>query len=905
MSNVLRDFQVKARDEIYAAWHRGARNVMCCLPTAGGKCLGKGTPVLMASGETKLVEHVRVGDLLLGPSGAPRKVLSLARGREMLYRVTPKKGDSYVVNESHILSLKMTLDKKIVNISVRDYLKQNRTFKHCAKGWRPDKMDWADQPVPLDPYFLGLWLGDGTQTKASISKPDPEVIHYVTILAFDHDCDARVEHTPGKCPTTHIIRRKGSAQENPVTAKLRALGVTESKHIPKLYLLNSRRKRLDLLAGLMDSDGHLTKTGFDWISASERLARDVLFLCRSLGFSAYLSKCQKGCQNGFIGTYWRLSINGACDTIPTMIPRKRAPKRKMKKDVCVVGIEIEPLEVGDYYGFELDGDRLFLLGDFQVTHNTVLFSEIIRELKVPACVIAHRNELVVQASLALARAGIKHGIIAPNAVIQQVVALHTTQYGRSFYLGTSSVRVAGVDTLNARTFNDRWFQTVRLVVQDEGHHVLVENKWGRAMTLFPNANGLFVTAHAIRADGKGLGREAEGLVDALVIGPSGRDLINRGFLSEYRLIAPPSDVDVSDVPISAATGDYSSPKLRAAMHRSRRIVGDVVAHYLKFAAGKLGITFAVDIEAAEQFAKAYNEAGVPAAVITGKTPIMVRAVLMEQLRRRRLLQPISVDVLGEGVDIPALEVVSFARPTKSFQLYAQQAGRALRIMVSNEENKAWGSYTDEQRLAKLAASAKPHAIILDHVANYSFHGLPDVRQTYFLGQRERRNRSAPTDAIPLRACLNPDCLQPFERTCIVCPYCGTEVEPQRRSTPQEVEGDLVELDPAVLAKLRGEIDRIDSAPVIPRALGHSAAGRAIVSNHKHRQEAQRSLRAAMALYGGWRSIEGESLRVSQKNFFHRFSIDVLTAQTLNAADAKELEGRIRGVLEQHGIEEHR
>src|SRR5690606_13770615 len=109
------------------------------------------------------------------------------------------------------------------------------------------------------------------------------------------------------------------------------------------------------------------------------------------------------------------------------------------------------------------------------------------------------------------------------------------------------------------------------VVIDEAHHAAGGNKWVKAAALLPNARALGVTAHALRADGQGLGRHADGIFDALVIGPHARQLIDRGFLTDYRMLVPPSDVDFSDVKIGA-TGDYSAPQLRAATHRAKHLV---------------------------------------------------------------------------------------------------------------------------------------------------------------------------------------------------------------------------------------------------------------------------------------------------------------------------------------------
>lgn len=527
---------------------------------------------------------------------------------------------------------------------------------------------------------------------------------------------------------------------------------------------------------------------------------------------------------------------------------------------------------------------------------TVILGAIITEMVTATCAIAHRQELVSQMSLALNRENVSHGIIAPRNVQQQIIKLHHDTHGYSCYDYRSDVRVAGVDTLMNHDTKDRWLNQVGLAIIDEGHHVLQDNKWGRAMAMFPNARGFFPTAHAIRADGAGLGRHADGLVDRLVIGPSCRSLINRGYLTDYRLLCPQSDIDFSDVPIGS-TGDYSLPKLRAVTHESNRIVGDVVRHYLQYAAGKLGVTFAVDIDAANELAQAYCAAGVPAQVITSKTPVSVRASLMQQFRSRILLQLVSVDCLGEGVDVPAIEVISMARKTASFQLYAQQFGRSLRVMAPGYDHRLH-EFTDAERLAIVAASPKPKALVIDHVGNWSFHGLPDVPKNYTLDTRERGKRNS--DAIPLRACIA--CMQPYERYLVQCPYCGYRPEPAGRATPEQVEGDLIELDPAVLDAIRGEISRIDGPPNFQP--GSSAAG-AIIHNHVQRQQRQATLRPAMSLWMGWRKHLGEEVSVAQKRFWHTFAVDVGTAQTLGAADAAELEGKIRLMLAAHNVVEIR
>jgi hypothetical protein len=445
-------------------------------------------------------------------------------------------------------------------------------------------------------------------------------------------------------------------------------------------------------------------------------------------------------------------------------------------------------------------------------------------------------------------------------------------------------------------------------VQDEGHHVQRENKWGRAQLMFPNAYGLFPTAHAVRADGGGLGRlnvegkSGDGLVDKLVVGPYGRQLIRRGFLTDYRIICVGSDIEISEKDITAS-GDYSMPKLRAATHADNKIVGNVVKHYLRFAGGKLGVTFAVDIEAAVELRKAYQAAGVPAEIITSETPIGVRGHLMRKFRARQLLQLVSVDCLGEGVDVPAIEVVSMVRKSASWQLFCQQFGRALRVMVDEQYWQYWDLYSDEQRIAIIAASSKPKAIIIDHVGNVIWHakfrGLPDTAQEYSLLRRDAGARGK-SDAIPLRPCMW--CSQPYERFYVACPYCGGVPEPAGRGSPELVEGDLIELDPAVLEAMRGEVARVNGPVQMPAHMP-AAAQRGILRNHHDRYRAQESLQRFMRIWGGWQESAGRSTREAQKLFYLRFGVDYLSAQALGIGDATALQARIALELQKHNVTE--
>ena len=366
----------------------------------GGKCLGAKTLVLMWNGTTKKVEDITAGDVVMGPDSGPRFVTSTCRGREMLYRVTPVKGESYVVNESHILSVRQTAMKKgskyscerggrIRNLSVKEYLGESEHFRDNWKGYRTG-VDFRSVNV-RDPYMMGLWLGDGNTDNFAITTADPETAVEIYAFAKRNELSIRIAKRENNASSTYYVSTGtllGDKGRNSALEWLREEKVLSNKHVPHYYKVNSRHVRLETLAGLLDSDGHLTENGtFDFISALEVLADDVCFLSRSLGLAAYKKKCEKECvNNGVWGTYYRVCISGELSEIPCRIQRKKALVRGQKKSVLMTGISVEPIGEGEYYGFELAGaDRRFLLGDFTVTHNTLcsLLLPLVLEAKRP------------------------------------------------------------------------------------------------------------------------------------------------------------------------------------------------------------------------------------------------------------------------------------------------------------------------------------------------------------------------------------------------------------------------------------------------------------------------------------------------------------------------------------------
>lgn len=348
-------------------------------------CHAAGTRVLLSDGTPKAVEDVTVGDELMGPDSCPRRVLALCRGSELMYRITPVKGEAFVVNASHVLSLQRSGDRdrplpKILNLTVRDYLSISQPSRDKFKLRRVG-LEFPDQQgLPLDPYFLGAWLGDGTSTQPAITTADPEIEQLVRSVADQYGLEVHTQHkTSSICRTYRLSGTMGC--ENPVTKMLRDLGVLGNKHIPTSYLRAGREARLALLAGIVDTDGGYatanwrpsqkyarTGTGgfFEVSQKVGPLADQIVILARSLGFGV----TRKNKVNDQ-GEYARINIFGPIHEIPTRIARKRASTGSPNKDHLVTGIKsVEPVGIDKFYGFTLEGDHLYLTEDFVVHHNS-------------------------------------------------------------------------------------------------------------------------------------------------------------------------------------------------------------------------------------------------------------------------------------------------------------------------------------------------------------------------------------------------------------------------------------------------------------------------------------------------------------------------------------------------------
>jgi len=386
--------------------------------------------------------------------------------------------------------------------------------------------------------------------------------------------------------------------------------------------------------------------------------------------------------------------------------------------------------------------------------------------------IAHRAELVKQIAMTLARLGTRHSVIAPGPIVRQVQVEQFKAYGRTFVDPQARVFVASVQTLVKRLED---YPPPDLIVIDEAHHLTMDSTWGRVVSAYPAAKLLPVTATPCRLDGKGLGLGAGGFADDMVMGPTMRELIDAGFLSPYRIFAPPNALDLTGVRTRA--GDYAREQLASAMDKPS-ITGDTVAHYQRLTPGKRAVAFCVSVAHAQHVAAEFQQAGIPAEFLDGTLDALERDRIIKRFEAGETLVLSSCDIVSEGFDLPAIEVAILLRPTQSLSLYIQQVGRALRTFPGKTE-----------------------AIILDHVGAVATHGLPDEEREWSLDGVKPKKRQAANDNEPdvkITTCTR--CFT-IHRPAPCCPSCGFEYPVKERKVEQ-ADGELVELGAEHLEALR-------------------------------------------------------------------------------------------------------
>src|SRR6266571_4982404 len=264
-------------------------------------------------------------------------------------------------------------------------------------------------------------------------------------------------------------------------------------------------------------------------------------------------------------------------------------------------------------------------------------------------ILVHRQELIDQTCEALTAEGIEYGVIAAG-------------YPES---ADAPVLVAMVQTLIRRPER---LNGVKFLIVDEAHHILAAT-WLVLAAAVPEARLLGVTATPERLDGKGLSTA----FDALVVGPTVKELIDSGWLSPFVVFAPERQVDLKR--LRTVAGDYALGELANRMNTDI-VLADAIMEYRKHLDGQSALAFCVTIEHSRATARAFRAAGINAVHLDGDTPAGERRDIIARLGGAEPLIVTNCGIVAEGLNVPVVSGVILLRPTKSLALYLQQIGRA-------------------------------------------------------------------------------------------------------------------------------------------------------------------------------------------------------------------------------------
>lgn len=684
-----RPYQTEAIDRAVSFFQEERKyHAIEVLPTG---CHLKSTEILLYDGTIKNVEDVRPGDQLMGPDSQPRNVISLCGGNEMMYMISPKSGgSSFIVNAGHILHLVSTNEGKknvyqcyqkggeVECISVANYLRKSKSWKHLRKLSRSKCVEFksCEKQIPIPAWILGALLGDGSFCNGvvSVTTMDPEIADSFFAYSSSIGCDIVIDRKKDNRASSYKIVKKRMkrhrAYENALMRKILSLGLggkrSGDKFIPFRYKVASERERLELLAGLIDTDGsHNGIGGYDYISKSPQLATDVCFVARSLGLCATYKSCQKRDQFGRGGTYYRVHISGDTDKIPCRVARKKAPPRKQKKNWLLSGFSITQMGKANYYGFTLDHDHLYLTADFVIHHNS--------------------GKSIVVANIAKSLPG-KTVVFQPSKEILEQNFAKFTSYGYRAAKYSASVGEKYVDDITFATIGSvarkhHLFSRFQNIIIDECH--LTSPDGGMLHDFIKAIShakvlGLTATPYRLTSDYEGamltfLNRATPRIFDEVIYYVQNEVLFNAGHLAKLEYFDF-NKIDRTLLQLNSSGTDFTDASLRAYYRQIR--MHEHTAYYANALLGqrKNVLVFCSLIDEAEKVARL-----VPGSVvITGATDNEKRGRILSEFKSGKIRCVINVGVLTTGFDFPELESVIIARSTMSLALYYQIVGRIMR-----------------------------------------------------------------------------------------------------------------------------------------------------------------------------------------------------------------------------------
>lgn len=660
-------------------------------------CHAKGYGILMYDGTIKKVEDIVVGDRVMGDDGTPRTVLELHNGIDDMYEIRPLKGKPFIVNKGHIMSMYRLKDKRkdgpsIEEASIGEYIKFAPYHKTILKLRRPNGFDFEESKknMPLDPYFLGLCLGDGSITSSlSITTQRQEIVEYLYSFAKQYNMYIRVAEKKGtnNKSKSYFLSKGCGRGGNPIINAIKDIGLynrkSGDKFIPIQYLTSNKENRYKLLAGFLDTDAYYNKSGkgYEYCSKSETMMKQFVLLCRSLGLlcSGYSCKLVDGVK------YYRTGIYGNLENIPVRVGIRKGANRIINKNPYVVGFKVEYVGKGEYYGFTTDGNHLYLDEQCFIHHNSgksLIISKIAHEINRPTLVLQPSKEILEQNYAKAVSFGSKPTIYSASCGIKELSAM-TYATLKSIKKDVARLKDIGIDTLLVDECHSGYSP-------EEGSEFMeFMNGFPEAKVLGFTATPCRLRAYSSMLEGNYsklnmLTKDEHNFFKKIAHVTQIQELTSQGFWCPLKYER--WSFDESALMLNSTGAEYTNESIKESIVRNG-LNNSIYKRLLQLMNERKAILVCMDsIESCNRISEFMNaRMGAITGVVTSLTTKKKREQIISDFKEGKLKVVFNYSTLATGFDFPELDCVMFGRPTFSYSTYYQILGRAVRIHPDKKE----------------------------------------------------------------------------------------------------------------------------------------------------------------------------------------------------------------------------
>ena len=654
-SDWLYDFQHDAVNRVL----KRTRGILS-LPTGSGKCLAPGTEVLMYSGVRRQVQDLRPGDVLMGPDSLPRTVQSTTRGQGPMCEITPKRGEAWRCNDVHVLCLKHTSTGDVVDVPLNEYASKGAGWRHTYKQWGAT-VNFPARDFDLDPYLVGLYVAAGYRDGATLGF---RKLSYVAIPSVSRLFE------PAGIVDPHGVLIDMQPGGDELTAQLSRIWATFAHRstmaidykggIPFLYQVGSSAQRKALLAGLVDGCGRRDRSWVILRLRSKQAADDAAFVCRTLGFRAKVTD-----EAGVFS----VKVYGDLSDVPIVTPRKQPTKPSSTRSPTMTAFDVQNVGTGEYYGFTLDGDGRFLLGDCTVTHNTeVLCGLMLRTPRVRWLVIAPEADLMLNAAERWER--------RQESVAGRLGDSKETNLDARIVCATDRTLSLRLQERTTRNKMVKFLRQFTGVIFDECHQSSADGAW---LVLDNMTNALYRCGLSGTALARGDSRNMYTMASfgEVIYRIEPRVLMDRKFIAEPTIHMIPTMIK----PVRGKTYNTQYKQGITANHRRNATIAKIAAK-----AAKPCLIRVKHKNHGNELLALLKAAGHNVAFVHGQHKTEQRERVIQDLREGNLDIAIASKVWQTGTDIPELLSVIMAQGGKSAIETIQSVGRGLRVVRDTDGN---------------------------------------------------------------------------------------------------------------------------------------------------------------------------------------------------------------------------